>query len=300
VDGDHVYTVGGNGVMHCLKVSSDDPKGEAIWSKDLLKEFGAKAPTWGVSFSPLVEGDRVYIIPGGPAGNSLAALDKRTGAILWKQHDDPPSYSSPIAATIHGERQILFLAGNRLISVNPDTGDQRWDYPWPVENECNIATPIVANDYVFISASYGRGCALLKIEKVSNEFKPAFVFKNTRMKNHFSTSVRHQNHLFGFDDSTLTCMNFQTGKVAWTERGMARGYAKGFDKGSVLLVNDHLIVYGASGVLALVEANPEEYVEKARFQFSDDGKSCWSLPVVSNGRLYVRDQKKLVCFDVKK
>jgi hypothetical protein len=113
------------------------------------------------------------------------------------------------------------------------------------------------------------------------------------MKNHFSSCVRHQNYLYGFDDATLTCMNFLTGEVNKRWKG------RGFEKGSVLLVNDQLIVYGANGRLALVDANPASYDEKASFQCSAQTHSCWSVPVVSNGRLYVRDQEKLVCFDVK-
>ena len=290
VDGDFVYTVGGTGIMHCLKAFSENPKGEVVWSKKLLVEFAAPTAQWGVAFSPLVEGDRVFIMPGGPNGNSLAALDKKTGAILWKKHDDHASYSSPIAATIHEQRQILFLTGGRLVSVKPDTGEQLWDYPWPVQQDCNIATPIVARDFVFISTGYAVGCALLKVNKDGDTLTPKRLYKNPRMKNHFSTCVRYKGHLFGFDDSTLTCMNLLTGKVEWKERG--------FGKGSVLLVNDRLIVYGDNGLLALAEANPTEYVERGRFQFSTQS-SCWSVPVVSNGRLYVRDQEKLVCFDVK-
>lgn len=291
IDGEFIYTVGATGLMHCLKAFTDDPKGEPVWSKDLMKEFSASAPKWGVAFSPLVEGNRVFIMPGGPNGQSLAALDKNTGNVLWKKHDDRASYSSPISATFHKEPQILFLTGSRLVSVDPQTGEQRWEYPWPIENETNIATPIVVDDYVFISSSYGRGCLTLKIEKEGEQWKPVGVRKSPRMRNHFSTCVRYKDHLFGFDDSTLTCMNFLTGEIEWKERG--------FDKGSVLLVNDLLIVYGANGVLALAEANPTGYVQKSRFQFSKSENSCWSVPVVSNGRLYVRDQERLVCFDVK-
>ena len=132
---------------------------------------------------------------------------------------------------------------------------------------------------------------MLKIEKDSDLWKPSRVFKSARMRNHFSTSVRYENHLYGFDDSTLICMNFLTGKVEWKERGFA--------KGSVLVVGDQLIIYGENGTLAQAEANPAEYVERSRIQFSKSQDSCWSVPVVSNGRLYVRDQERLVCFDVK-
>jgi outer membrane protein assembly factor BamB len=111
------------------------------------------------------------------------------------------------------------------------------------------------------------------------------------MRNHFSSSVRHKDHLYGFDDGNLKCLDLRTGEEAWK--------AHGFAKGSVLLAGDQLIIYGENGILALAEASPKEYVEKSRFQFSNQGKSCWSVPVVANGLLYVRDQEKLVCFDVR-
>jgi outer membrane protein assembly factor BamB len=291
VDGECVYTVGATGLMHCLKAFTDQPKGELVWAKDLMQEFGAEIPKWGVSFSPLVDGERIYIMPGGPNGHSLAALDAKTGATIWKKHNDEASYSSPIAATIQGLKQILFFPGNRLISVSPDTGEKLWDYPWANENACNIATPIVLDDYVFISSSYARGCVMLKIDKDRGEWKPKRVYKNNRMRNHFSTSVRHQDYLYGFDDSTLACMDFRTGERMWDERG--------FDKGSVLIADGKLIVYGANGILALAQTNPDAYIEISRFQFSKAARSCWSVPVVANGRLYVRDQERLVCFDVK-
>jgi outer membrane protein assembly factor BamB len=291
VDGDFVYTVGGTGMMHCLKVSTGNPKGEVVWSKDLMKDFGAKPPTWGVSFSPLIEGDRIFIMPGGKAGNSIAALDKRTGALLWKKLDDLAGYSSPIAATIHNERQVLFFTGDRLVSVRPDNGELLWEFPWVLQQQTNIATPIVEENYVFISSGYGKGCAMLEIDKQGAVWSAIAVYENNRMRNHFSTCVRHGNFVYGFDDTILVCMDIRTGKVHWKERG--------FDKGSVLLVKDHLIVYGANGQLALAEANSKEFAEKARFQFSPQRRSCWSVPVVSDGRLYVRDLEKLVCYDVK-
>ncbi|MBI3822022.1 MAG: PQQ-like beta-propeller repeat protein [Planctomycetes bacterium] len=294
VDGDHIYTVGATGIMYCLKAFTDSPKGEVVWRKDLMADFSAETPKWAVAFSPLVEGERIFIMPGGPNGNALAALDKKTGATLWSKHDDLPSYSSPIAATIHERRQVLFLTGTRLVIVDPATGDELWRFPWPVENQTNIATPIVVKNYVYVSTSYGRGCAMVKIEKSGDGFTAKLVYKSRFMKNHMSTSVRHKNHIFGFDDTILKCMDLLTGDVV-------RGWeVHGFDKGSLLRVNDQLIIHGANGVVALADANPEEYVERGRFQFSAQKRACWSVPVVAHGRLYVRDERKLACYDLRR
>jgi len=288
VDGDFLYAVGASGMMHCLKAFGN--QAEIVWTKDLALTFGAAVPKWGCSFSPLVEGDRVFIQPGGPAGNALAALDKRTGEIVWKKHDDEPSYSSPIAATFHGERQILFFTASRLISVEPGSGEKLWDYAWPSDQQCNIATPIVVQDYVFISSAHGRGCAVLHVEKHDGQWQPVLVYNHRRMRNHFSTCVRNRDHLYGFDQDMLACMNFRTGEICWKERG--------FGKGSLILAGAHLLVLGENGKAALLEASPDGYREKASFTFSTSGR-CWSLPAIADGRLYLRDQAKIVCFDLK-
>lgn len=292
VDGDLVFVVGGTGSMHCLKTNPANAAGEVVWQKDLQKEFGAPVPKWGIAFSPLVVGERVFIVPGGPDGNAIAALDRKSGATLWKKYDDLAGYASPTPATFAGQQQILVLTGSRLVSVQPEDGKLLWEYPWATENQCNIASPLVVEDYVFLSSYYGRGCAVLKIGKTGEQWTCDLVYKNLRMRNHIGTSVFHKGYLYGFDDSIIKCLDFRTGALqrAWGVRN--------FDKGSLALANNHLIIYGANGTLALAEANPEEYVEKARFQFSTQ-TSCWSPPVIANGRLYVRDREKLVCFDVR-
>jgi outer membrane protein assembly factor BamB len=287
VEDDFIYILGAKGTLHCVKI--DD--GKPVWKKELLEEFGAKNLEWGVSYSPLVEGDRLFVMPGGPNGQALVALDKKTGAVLWQKYDDPASYASPTPATLVGVRQILFLTGSRLVSVVPETGAELWSYPWPIQQQANIASPLVVEEYVFLSSFYGKGCAVIKAEKSGDHWQPSLVYKNKRMRNHIATSVRHGDYLYGFDDKRLKCMNFRTGEVMWEQEG--------FDKGSVVGFGDHLIIYGANGILALAEANPKEYVEKASFESSQQGRSCWSVPVLANGRLYVRDQERLVCLDVR-
>lgn len=289
VDGELLYTVGGTGVMHCLKVTPRSADGEVVWRHNLLEEFGASNLRWGVSFSPLVVGDLVYAMPGGPNGNSLAAFNKTTGKLAWKNLDDQAGYSSPIHVSLAGENQILFFTAAGLASVEPLTGKLLWSYPWETTYGCNVATPIVVNDYVFISSGYGKGCAVLKIEKQNGVLTPNLVYANTRMRNHFSSSVFWQDHIYGFNDSILTCLEFRTGTPRWKQSG--------FDKGSLLLAGGHLIILGERGTLAIAEASPREYTEKANFQISRE--QCWTMPVLVNGLLYVRDQKLLRCLDLR-
>jgi outer membrane protein assembly factor BamB len=292
IDGDLLYTVGGTGIMHCLRTKPQTPGGEVVWSKNLLTEFAAPNLSWGVSFSPLVVGERVYVCPGGPGGNSVAALDKNTGDILWKALDDPASYSSPVPITVAGESQILFVTARNLAGLSPDKSEVLWQFPWVTNAEgVTIATPIVVQDYVFISSGYNRGCALVKIDKTEGAFTPRRVFENKKMRNHISTSVRYKDHLYGFNEMVLTCMEFRTGKVVWAENFHERG--------SVLVADGQLILLGESGLLALAEASPKGHNETARW-VTGLQNPCWTVPVLANGRLYLRDPKKLMCLDFRR
>src|SRR5262249_38267739 len=151
-------------ILHCLDAASGKP----LWDKphDLLKEFGAPNLQWGTSSSPLLDGDRLFVNPGGPGNNSIAAFDKKTGALLWKALDDPAGYSSPIAMVVDGIRQIVFFTGTRLVGVKPEDGTLYWSYPWPTEFQVNAATPIWVRarkgnqelNYVFVSSGYAKGC----------------------------------------------------------------------------------------------------------------------------------------------
>lgn len=293
VDDNCVYAVGGRGEMLCL----DAANGKRIWRRDLINDFGGRLPKWGVSFSPLVEGDLVYAMPGA-RGASIMALDKMTGDVRWKALDDRPGYSSPIITEAAETRQVLFFTGENLVSVEPQTGKVYWSFPWETKYNCNIATPIVRGDYVFISSGYGKGCATIKVVKEGSELKAKQVFSNWRMKNHFSTSVYHDEHVYGFDESYLTCMEMVVGDKNPEKAGERRWKSRKVNKGSLLVVNDSLIILGEQGKLWLAKASPNGFEPKASFQVSE--RKCWTVPVVANGKLYVRDEKELICYDLSK
>lgn len=292
IDGDRLYTVGGTGIMHCLKTHPKTAAGEVVWRLDLLDKFGAKNLDWGLSFSPLVEKDLVYVNPGGPDGNSVVALDKLQGSVRWRALDDTAGYSSPVSATLAGRHQIVFFTAKGLVGLDPNSGELLWRFPWETYADCNIATPIVAGDYVFISSGYNRGCAVVAIEADRNGRLEAHrVYENQSMRNHFSSSVLYEEHIYGFDEAELRCINFRTGQVVWKHRERDLG------KGTVLIADKHLILLGEYGKLALAEASPAGYREKTSCQVSD--RKCWVAPVLSNGRLFVRDQEKLMCLDLR-
>jgi outer membrane protein assembly factor BamB len=295
VDGGRVYAVGGTGVFHCL----DAATGKVEWRHDLLEDFGAKNLQWGVSYSPLVEGDLVFTNPGAPGGNSVAAFDKHDGRLVWKKLDDAAGYSSPIAVTAAGVPQVVFFTGEALVGLSPADGTLYWRFPWVTSFGVNAATPLAfrardgdrVNDYLFISSGYDKGCALLKLVAGSGAVPDVkTVYTGNQMRNHFSSPVRSGGYLYGFDDDRLACLDLRTGKVVWTQ--------KGFQKGSLLLADGHLIVLGEKGDLALAEATPEGYREKARFRLTR--RLCWSVPVLAGGRLYVRDQNDAYCLDLRR
>lgn len=292
VDGDRVYTVGSAGHLHCLEASS----GKKVWLRDLRTELKAPGPNWGHSFSVLVEGNLVLTNPGGP-GAALAAFDKTTGDLVWKAHDAPPGYASPVAFTAGGVRQVVFLTGDSVVGVSPTDGTLYWRHPWENRSKVNAATPLTLHaksgdrvlDYVLISAGYGRGCTLLKIERAGGRFEARPVYENDQLCSHFSSPVRYRDHYYGFNEGYLVCLDVSRGETRWSKSG--------FQKGSLLLVDHYLLVLGEHGKLALLEASPQEPEPLASAQ--PLRQKCWTMPVLSDGRLFLRDEEQVLCLDLR-
>jgi outer membrane protein assembly factor BamB len=286
VDGRRLYVLGDSGDLACLEAAD----GRIVWKKDLVTDFGGRVPGWGYTESPLVDGDRVIVTPGGRQA-TLVALNKNTGDVVWKAvvpEGDGAGYSSAIAADVGGQRQyIQFLAGG-VVGVSAADGRFIWRYNDPANGTANISTPIYRDGHVFAASGYGTGGGLAKLTGSS----AAQVYFTKRMQNHHGGMVLVGDHLYGFDESNLTCLEWATGNVKWFNRSVG--------KGSVTYADGHLYARGERGPVALVEANPAAYVEKGRFdQPERTGKAAWSHPVVSGGRLYLRDQDVLLCYDVK-
>jgi outer membrane protein assembly factor BamB len=290
IDGEFVYTVGPTGIMHCLRADN----GAKVWRRDLLDEFHGRPMQYGVAFSPLVEGGLVFVAPGGPDGSSVAALDKTTGATVWKALDDPASYSSPIIVSAGGVRQVLFLTNLNLVSFAPEDGREHWRFPWKAEGGFNIATPFACGDYVFTASGYGKGCALLEVTGGPNgRPRAARVYEHNRLRPFFASPVRVGDFVYGFDQMDLVCLNVRTGAIVWREKTI-----RDFRKGSLLAAEGNLIVCGELGTLALVEATPAGYHEKSSCRLSPT--RCWTAPALANGLLYVRNDAEIVCFDLRK
>ena len=281
IDGDRLYAMAADGTVVCLEAAS----GKMIWSQNVVEKYGGSIIPWGMSESPLVDGTRLIVAPGG-RGASVVALNKADGTLVWKAGSDQAGYASAVVADIAGVRQIITLTGESALGVRADNGQVLWRYTKVANNTANIATPIVSDGFAFFSTSYDTGGALLKIEpRGASE-----VYFTRRMKNHYSTSVLVGDVLYGFDDSILTAMRFKTGDVLWRDRSVG--------KGSVVYADKHLYVLSEDGAVALVEARPDQYREVSRFDIPSGRYPTWAPPVVADGRLYVREQDRLMAFDI--
>lgn len=279
-----VYVLSASGVLHALRAEDGDP----IWSRDFVAEFGSNTPGWGFSGSPLVEGDLVMVESGGNDGNALAAFNKDTGDIAWTAASGDAAYSSPVAVTFGGRRQVLFLTPSALVSVAPSDGSPLWSYAWP--EGINIATPLfVPGDLVFVSASYDKGSAMVRMTGSGDAIDVEEVWASKVMRNHFNSSVLLDGHLYGFDNANLKCIVAATGKEKWSHK-------RKLGKGSLIRVGDRLIVLSEEGDLVLAEATPRKYRQLAKVEMLHG--RCWTPPTLAHGRLYLRNQEELVCLDV--
>ncbi len=281
VDGDRVYTLSRHGHFFCLDAAS----GKVIWSKEFAKDYNAKEPRWGYAGSPLIEKEMVITEVGGP-GASVVAFDKKEGKELWRAGNDPVAYSSIVAYDHKNRRCLAVFNAAAIVGHDPKNGSELWRHPWKTSWDVNAATPIVVGDKVFISSGYNKGCALLKL----SDGTPKVVYENKKMRNHVATCIPRAGHLYGFDENTLRCIDFETGEAKWEETK--------YGKGSLVLAGDKFIVFSDKGRVATAELTPAGCKEISGLQVLE-GKDTWVTPVLSNGRLYCRSGKSLVCLDVR-
>ena len=282
VEDDRLWAVTADGKLVCLETKT----GKQIWRADFVKQFGGEIPHWGYSESPLIDGEKVVVTPGG-GGQSVVALDKSTGKLIWKSQSDGAAYSSVSVATVGSIRSYVAFTASGAVGLRADNGELLWSYKKVANRTANVATPIVSGDRVFLSSDYGAGCALLKLEASGGGVKATEVYFSREMKNHHATSILLNGYLYGFNSSILTAMKWDDGEVAWRDRSVG--------KGSAVYADDHLIVVGENGKIALVKIGTDSYQEISRFAIELSGRPAWTHPIVANGNLYIRDQNVLYC-----
>src|SRR5262249_29606139 len=281
IDQGHAYAISSDGNLVCVEIE----KGEVKWQKSFKKDFGGRSGGWAYTESPLIDGDVVIGTPGAESA-ALVTLNKKTGEVVWKTTVSgiarkPPGnpkqkgtsksyaiagYSSAIIAQVDGVKQyVQFLSGG-VVGVNAKDGKLLWHYEEPANTTANISTPIVQGDFVFAASAYSTGGGQAEIVKNANGFEAEQRYFLSKFQNHHGGVVLLNDHLYGTNGGSLLCVDFKTGKIAWEDRSVG--------KGSVTYADGNLYVRGENGKVALVEANPNKYVEKGRFDQPDRSKQA--------------------------
>jgi outer membrane protein assembly factor BamB len=281
LDGDRVFALGSYGDLYAVDIES----GQSVWTFSLTDEFEAKVPRRGFTTSPFVQDDLVIVQAGGGEGEAFAALDKKTGKISWKTGDGAPSYSSPVSATIGGVTQNIFCSAR---TVQEDSTRKTVSEIISVGPAGKILWQGLAPNTIFVSSSTDDGCLALRVEKAGGTFSVEEAWRSREMINHFNSSVYYEGHIYGFSKSTLKCLEAATSKRKWRKRG--------FGKGSLIVVDDKLLVLSDRGKLAIIQATGEGYYELAAGQVLN-GKS-WTCPTFADGKIYLRNRTEMACYDI--
>ncbi len=296
VDGDLVYGLGYDGELLCANAKT----GEEVWRVSFKNDFAGRVPGWGYSESPTVDGDRLIVSPGSKEA-LLVALDKKTGKVIWKTPSPDgragAGYASVVVSHAAGVKQYVNLLGRGIVSVDVD-GKFLWAYDRIANGTANIPTPIVKDDFIFCSTGYGTGAALLQVVKrdAKLEIEEVYFLNAKDMQNHHGGMILVGDHVYcghGHNAGLPLCIEMATGKAAWKPgRGAGSGSA------AIVAADGHLYFRYENGVMALVEATPEEYRLKGSFKLASVKGKSWPHPVIAGGRLYLRDQSTLMVYDV--
>lgn len=292
IDGDFAYALSANGILACLSTKD----GKVQWTADFIKDFGGELQSWGYTESVLIDGDRLYCTPGGSQG-TMAALNKKTGKVIWRSTGltDQAQYSSPILIQHQGRPQLVQLVMRKVFGLDPASGDVLWKADFPGRTAV-IPTPIYHDGHLFLTAGYGVGCRLLKLDGA----EPEVVYEERDITNHHGGVILVDGNLYGHSDRKgWTCQDFLSGDIRWQDEEV-------LSKGCIGYAAGHFICVGETdGTVVIIEASPEKWKEKGRFQLQPQTKNrkpqgrIWVHPVIVNGRLYLRDQEMIYCYDVK-
>ncbi len=323
-DNERVFTMGAEGKLHCLALGS----GGVEWTLDLRAEFGARQDFFGISSTPLLDGDLLIVNIGAPDGACVVGFDAATGREVWRAGEWGPSYASPVPGVVHGSRRVFVFAGGEsrppaggLLSIDPSNGEVDFTFPFRSRTyeSVNASCPVVFDNHVFVSASYRTGGALVEVRP---DFTHRVAWTTQDFALHYNTPIHRDGYLYGFDgrnmgDASLVCLEAATGRVVWREvpewpetlelEGGPRRQLMGTARGSLLAVDGQFLCLGELGHLLWMDLTPEGYSEVSRaWLFA--ARESWALPVISRGLLYVvqntRDvisgtPPRLLCYDLR-
>jgi outer membrane protein assembly factor BamB len=285
-DGTIVVGVAPTGEIACARVADGRP----VWQKN-MKEFGGNAGGWHFSESPMLDGNLVVLSPGG----TIVALNKLNGGTAWKSKKfkgESNCYTSLGIAELGKVRVYMLMTMDTVAGVLATNGSVLWEGTFPGKTAV-AATPVYGNGVVFAAAGYGVGCKAYNVALAGAQIRFADAYTGTQLQIHHGGMVAVGDHVYGLHDGgALKCIELKTGKEAWSDRSVG--------KGSIAFADGHLICRGEGGAVALVEAKPEAFKEKGRFTPpTTNGGKCWAHPAISGGKLYLREQDILYCYDIK-
>jgi outer membrane protein assembly factor BamB len=267
------------GDLFCL----DAATGKVIWQKNVNKEYGFKLPTWHFSGSPLPMGDLLYF----NLGTAGAAINKKTGALIWDNGKSECGYATPVPCTIDGQQCLVIFGMDLVTAVKPSDGKVLWQHDHETRYNVNASDPIIVGNSVFMSSGYNRGCT--KITVTNGRVKEDY--DSRVMRNHFNCSVFWKGHVYGFDESDLKCIDFKDSGEKWKEGSLGKGALMMSADGRMVIMSD-------KGELVIANADPKAFKAIARAQILPRTK-CWTTPTLANGRIYARNANgDMVCVDV--
>jgi outer membrane protein assembly factor BamB len=295
IEGERLYAFSSDGDIVAIASAT----GKVLWRKNVRREFGGQPGKWAYAESPLIDGDVLVVTPGGPEA-TLLALNKTTGATIWKSAvpgGDAAGYASAIAVESGGRRQYVQFLDKGLVGVDAKTGTFLWRYTQTSGGPANIATPVARGAHVYSTNARRFGGGLVRLTAAKDGVSAEQVYFERDVPNTLGGQVLVGDYLYGTNQEGPAAAEFLTGKLRWR--------AEGVGPGSVFYADSRLYFHGENGEVALAEANPETYRELGRFtppgqpKRRDSRERAWSYPVVANGRLYIRDMGSLWCYDVK-
>jgi outer membrane protein assembly factor BamB len=286
IDGDELYALSSSGDLACMNIAGGDVK----WTKNLKDDFGGSYGGWGYAESPLVDGDRLIVTPGGTSA-AMVCLNKSDGSVVWKSKIDgggAAAYSSVIPVKVGNGKHYVNFVSKALVGVDAKTGKVAWTYGKSSNGTANCSTAVANNGVVFSASGYGTGGGAVK----ANAKSATELYFQNRFQSHHGGYVLVGKHVYGTNERELVCMDLAGGKIVWSNRSVG--------KGSIMAVDGMLIVRSEQGPVALVRATPKGYEQLGKFEQPDrSGQSAWAYPVVADGTLLLRDQEIMLAYDVK-
>ena len=291
IDANRIYSYGASGELIARNLAD----GRALWTLDVLRETGTRFKMWGISSTPLIEGDRIYV-QAGEGGPAAVAVNKADGKIAWKSQAQDGGYASPALATVDGKRQLLCFGHTTLVSMDPDTGRTLWtlDEQWETEWNINAALPIVEGNKVFLTVAYRNGhCGLYEISATG----PKQLWGGKQVTGRFQPAILDAGHLYVNSEGTLKCVRWGDGNVVWSAKPNERNLLN--MGGSIVRYGgDRLILLSDNGTLSLVKATPDGMERLASLRRFVEGDQIWATPLVYQGRLYIKAKDELIAYDI--